>query len=102
MAQLPKTTLKERKMREERREKDIQRALYDRNKALENSKRDKKQRKKSAGELLCLLNTCGIDGCALQTATTYVPRSHNLDRQLMGLLNHLFARYSVPAFLYQA
>lgn len=95
------TPLKERKIREQQREQAIQKALSCRKRVLTNDKRDKKQKKKSVGELLCMLDICGIEGTALQPACTYIPRSHNLDRQLIGLLNHMFVRYHVPAFLYQ-
>src|SRR5579871_7037070 len=102
MPQFPALTLKERKKQEESREKQIQQVFASRNKALENSKREKQQKKKSVGELFGLLNFCGIEGAALRPANTYQSKSHNLDRQVMGLLNHMFVRYPVPAFLYQA
>src|SRR5689334_11364483 len=102
MPQLSTRTLKERKMQEELREKEIQQVFCSRNKALENSKRDKKQKKKSADELLSLLDLNGIEGKTLRPVNTFIPRSHNLDKQLAGLLNHMFARYHVPVFLYQA
>jgi hypothetical protein len=95
-------TLKERKKLEQQREQQILRVFHSRKKALENSKRDKQQRKKAVGELLCLLNFCSIEGRMLRPAYTYIPKSYNLDKQLVGLLNHIFVRYPVPAFLYQA
>ena len=48
-----------------------------------------------------MLSLTGIRYHALRPAETYVPRSHNLDKQLTGLLNHLFVKYPVPDFLYQ-
>ncbi len=84
------------------REQTIQTALASRSKILESGKRDKKQKKKSVGELLGLLTCCGIEAATLRPANAYVPKSYNLDRQLTGLLNHLFVRCSTPAFLYQA
>jgi hypothetical protein len=102
MPRFPIPSLKARKMQEEQREQAIQRALASRSKALESSKRDKKQKKKSVGELLSLMNLSGIEGTALRPINTYIPKSYNLDRQLVGLLNHLFVRYPVPDFLFQA
>ncbi|HZT41559.1 MAG TPA: PcfJ domain-containing protein [Chthonomonadaceae bacterium] len=102
MRQFNARTLKERKELEQQREQRILRALKDRGKVLENVKREKKQKKKSLGELLMLLNLCSIEGHTLRPIDAYVPRSHNLEKQLIGLLNHLFVRYPVPAFLYQA
>lgn len=89
-------------MQEALRDQKIEQALSGRSKALENSKRDKQQKKKSVGALFSLLNCFGIEGAALRSASTYIPKSHNLDKQVMGLLNHMFVRYPVPAFLYRA
>lgn len=102
MSRLASLTLKERKRQEALREQEIQHALTHRSKALEKSKQDKKQKKKSVGELLCLIHYCGIEGRALQSASTYVPKSYNLDKQVIGLINHMFVRYPVPPFLYEA
>ncbi len=80
----------------------IQQALRERGKLLEGVKREKKRKKKCLGELLSLLNLCGIQGRTMRPIDGYLPRSHNLDKQLIGLLNHLYVRYPVPAFMYQA
>lgn len=37
----------------------------------------------------------------LRCAEEYRPRSYNLGRQVIGLVDHLFGRYPAPAFLYQ-
>ena len=94
--------LQERKLQEARREQKIQHALESRKKALESEKRSKQQKKKTVGELFSLLNITGIAGAILRSMHSYVPRSHNLEKQLVGLLNHMFVRYPVPAFMYQA
>ena len=36
----------------------------------------------------------------LRPLETYVPRSHNFEKQVIGLINHLYVRYPVPSFLY--
>src|SRR5258708_29494309 len=102
MSQICVQTLKQRKEEERQGELRIQLALSSRKKALERSKREKRQKKKSVGELLCHLNYCGIQAWTLRSGHTYLPKSSNLDRQLTGLLNHMFVRYPVPVFMYQA
>lgn len=102
MACMVKTTLKERKEKERQLELRIAHALSSRKRVLENAKRDKRSRKKSVGELLSHSNICGIEGAALKPAHSYIPRSFNLDKQIHGLLDHMFVRYPVPGFLYQA
>ena len=102
MAYMVKTTLKERKEKETQLELRIAHAFSSRKHALELAKQDKRHRKKSVGELLCHINICGIQGAALKPAYTYIPRSFNFDKQIHGLLDHMFVRYPVPGFLYQA
>ena len=95
-------TLKERKKREQETEAKIVQALTCRKKALADAKRENRRKKKSVNDLLPMLALKGIRYHALRPADTYVPKSHNLDKQLTGLLNHLFVKYPVPSFLYQA
>jgi hypothetical protein len=95
-------TLKERKKREQEDEAKILRALTCRKKILAEAKRENRRKKKSVSELLARLTLKGVHAYTLRPAENYVPRSHNLDRQLTGLLDHLFVRYPVPPFLYQA
>lgn len=102
MPRLAALPLKERKQQEALQEQKIQHALASRNKALESGKRDKKQKKKTVGELFQLICIHGIEGQALRPVNTYVPKSYNLDKQVIGLLNHMFVQYPVPAFLYRA
>src|SRR5579872_2899361 len=95
-------TLAERKLKEAVREAEIAAVLAATDKKLEAAKRKKRRKKKSPDELLALLDIAGMSGRELRPSNTYVPASYNLDRQLVGLLNHLFVRYPVPAFMYAA
>lgn len=65
------------------------------------AERIKRRRKKSVEELLARLTLKGMTAHTLRPAEAYVPRSHNLARQLTGLIDHLFVWYPVPGFLYQ-
>ena len=94
-------TLKEKKKKQEEREAEILRALSGRKKLLADAKREGRRKKKNVGELVSLLAMQGLYSHVLRPADQYVPRSHNLDRQLTGLINHLFVQYPVPDFLYQ-
>ncbi len=94
-------SLKERKKREQEEEARTLRALSCRKRQLADAKRDSRRKKKTTPELLSLLALHGILAWALRPAEDYVPRSHNLDRQLYGLLDHLFVKYPVPEFMYQ-
>jgi len=94
-------SLKQRKVQEQEKEAKILHALTCRKKILAAAKRENRRKKKSVDELLSLLTLKGVSAHALRPAETYVPRSHNLDRQLTGLIDHLFVQYPVPGFLYQ-
>ncbi len=94
--------LRERKALELMREQEISQVFTVRDKPLESLKRNKKLKKKSISDLYSMLNLEGIEGAALRDAFSYSPRSHNLQRQIFGLLNHMFCRYPVPTFLYSA
>lgn len=81
------------------REARIARA-FDARKSDHATQRDEKRRKrKSTPELWGMLNTLGIDHRAIRPLDDYQPRSYNLDRQLTGLIAHLFVQYPVPRFL---
>jgi hypothetical protein len=101
MAQTRGAPLKERKRLEQQKEAAILHVFTSRNKALEASKRDKKQKKRSLGQLRAMLNLSGIEAKMLREPHTYIPRSYNLDKQLTGMLIHVFVEFPVPAFLYQ-
>jgi len=94
--------LRERKIQEELRERKIAFELSSRSKKLKAFKRQSRQKKKPVGELLCMLNYCSIQARILRPAFEYVPKSYNLDKQLHGLISHMFVQYPVPAFLYQS
>lgn len=94
-------TLQEKKKKEAEREAVIRCALAGRKKALADAKREGRQKKKSVENLLSLLAIRGLSAYAIRPAEAYVPKSHNLDRQLIGLINHMFVKYPVPDFLYQ-
>jgi hypothetical protein len=102
MPRIHQAPLRERKAHELVREREISRVFRERDKPLESLKREKKQKKKSISELYALLDLDGIAGAEVRDAYSYIARSHNLERQLRGLLNHLFASFPVPAFLYSA
>lgn len=93
------TKFQEKKKKEQETEAKIQHALTCRKKALAEIKRLNKK-KKTVAELLARLSLKGLLFQSLRTADTYVPRSCNLDKQLYGLINHLFVQYPVPLFLY--
>ncbi len=93
--------LKEKKKKEQEREALILCALAGRKKVLADAKRENKRKKKSVDSLLALLMLKGLSAYKLRPAETYVPKSHNLDRQLTGLINHMFVKYPVPDFMYQ-
>lgn len=94
-------SLKERKKQEQEKEAKILHALTCRKKILAEAKRENRRKKKSVDELLSLLMLTGVSSHILRPAEGYVPRSHNLDRQLTELIEHLFVQYPVPSFLYQ-
>jgi hypothetical protein len=96
------TTIKERRAREQAREQRILSVLTNSNKRLDDLKEAKRQKKKSLGELIRLTNFAGIGGNAIRPIEAYIPRSYNLQKQVYGLIDHLYVRYRVPGFLYHA
>src|SRR5260221_13731822 len=92
--------LRERRAMQTQREQQIVYALKSRKRMLASAKRDNRQKKKSVAELLAMLDLRGIEARTLRPANTYVSRSHNLRKQLVGLIDHLFVDFSVPAFMY--
>ena len=93
---------KERQAREAARELEIASVLAHRGKKLDALKRENKQKKKSVPELLARLDIDNIRSLACQDANDYRSRSYNMDRQIHGLIRHMFARYPVPDFLCEA
>jgi hypothetical protein len=94
--------LRERKAEEAVRESRIAQSLNGRKRELARRKAEKRQKKKSVAELLGMLQLDGIIGREIRSAQEYVPRSHNLDKQLTGLIQHMYVKYPIPAFAYQA
>lgn len=94
-------TLQEKKKKEEEREAEILRTFASRKRALADAKREGKRKRKSVEDLLSLLAIRDLYSYAIRPAEAYTSRSHNLDRQLTGLINHMFVKYPVPEFLYQ-
>jgi hypothetical protein len=94
-------TLKERQEAEAR-----QRALYESTlkgtkKQLQQERDEKQQKKKPAEHLLPYLLYRELKPHQIRDMGDYRPRSYNLDKQIVDLINHLFVRYPVPYFLYQ-
>ena len=102
MSRIVALPLRERKKQEELLERTIEFQLSSRSKKLKVEKREKNQKKKSVGELLSLLNYCGIQAKTLRPAYDYVPKSNNLDKQLVGLISHMFVKYPVPDWEFEA
>jgi len=95
-------TIKERQAREQAHEQKILAILASSSKRLDDVKEAKRQKKKSLGELIRLTNFAGIGGNAIRPIEAYIPRSYNLEKQVVGLIDHLYVRYRVPGFLYYA
>jgi len=96
------TIIKQRQLQKQQHEARILSVLAGSSKQLEIAKREKKRKKLSTDELLTMIDTGGLTDRKLRPAETYVPASHNVDRQVTGLINHLFVKYPVPSFLYAA
>ena len=94
------TKLQQKKIKEQETEAKILHALTCRKKSLAEAKRLGRRKIKTVAELTAMLSLQGLWRHALRPAETYVPKSHNLDKQLYGLINHLFVQYPVPPFLY--
>jgi hypothetical protein len=85
-------------------EKTIRSVFQTTNKRLEIAKRDSKRKKKTPVELLeyvAFANDQMIES-RLRDPERYVPRSHNIGKQVRGFIDHLFVKYPVPEFMYRA
>ena len=91
--------LKERIDQHAAREAGIARAFDARKTAHRQQRDDKRRKRKTTSQLWAMLNTAGVDHRAIRLLEDYQPRSYNLDRQLTGLIHHLFVQYPVPDFL---
>lgn len=84
------------------REAELLAVLTRTGKTLELDKREKKRKKRTVDELLAMIDMDGVVDRVLRPEYTYIPTSHNLDKQVAGLISHLFVQYPVPSFLYTA
>jgi hypothetical protein len=96
------TSIKERWERQQAAEARILQVLSSSNKRLEEAREAKRHKKKSLGELLAMTNFTGIEAYALRPIDSYVPKSYNVERQVYALIDHMYVKYKVPGFLYQA
>jgi hypothetical protein len=83
------------------REAEIQAALQAKAADQEAARDTKRRKRKTPQELLQYLNVEDLLPYQLRPVEQYVPRSYNLERQVYGLLDHLFVRYPVPETLYR-
>lgn len=60
------------------------------------------RKRKDVAVLLDYLSVAGFRSKRIRVAADYTPKSYNLSRQIVGLVDHLFAKYSVPLFLYRS
>ncbi len=95
------SALKERKTRELEIEQTYLATLSGSNRRLDEQKREKKHKKKTAQELFERLDVAYISGYIIRPADQYIPKSYNIDRQTVGLIDHLFVKYRVPDFFYK-
>ncbi len=83
-------------------EEKIRRVFGKTNKPLEVAKREHSRRKKSWDQLAKLICEKGVMHRNLREPYAYRARTCNLNRQVIGYIDHLYVRYPVPRFLYQA
>lgn len=82
-------------------EQEFQRAVDAAKKKLDLERQHHKRKRKTYTELLTMLDLSGVRYHTLRSADEYVPKTYNLDRQLYGLIDHLFVQYETPYFLYK-
>jgi hypothetical protein len=70
-------------------------------KKVDSEKERNKRKRKPVDELLNMLNLTGVRNRALRSPSDYASRSYNLDRQVDGLIEHMFVEYDTPRFLYK-
>ena len=85
-------------------EKDAKYAnvLVSSKKELALQRQNKKQKKKSADELLCETHCEKYEGSFIRSLNDFSPRSYNRDRQIENLIRHLLVKYPVPSFMYES
>lgn len=97
----PRSRLQEKKIEEAKREAKIASTFAFFKKQREPQIREDRRKIKTIPQLMEMIHTCAILPM-LRSPETYIPRSHNIDRQRNGLISHMYANYPVPAFMYQA
>ena len=95
-------TLRERQQEEAEARARQEAALKGSKHRLQDARRASRHKKKPAEELLGYLEYTALQPHQIRDVAAYRPRSYNLDRQIADLIGHLFVRYPVPGFLYQA
>ncbi|HEY3333224.1 MAG TPA: hypothetical protein VGK19_24530 [Capsulimonadaceae bacterium] len=96
------TIIQERKLRAAEKEEMALSALYAPAKKHDELKLQKRQKKKTTSELEAYLSVWDIRDKVLREPESFKSRSYNLSRQVFGLINHMFVKYPVPYFMFQA
>ncbi len=65
-------------------------------------RKHEKQRNIPLAEMVSKLDLRGVEDRTIRPLSSYRPQGCDLRKQIIGLIDHLFVVYSVPAFLYQA
>jgi hypothetical protein len=102
MAGITKQTLTQRREEQLKREAQIQKVFLKSRAKMRSRRIDRRNKRKEVCQLLDLVTIDDISVKAIREPYSYVPKSYNLERQVTGLLAHMFCRYPVPFFLYRA
>jgi hypothetical protein len=97
------TPFMQRKEAQLQREQRIIAVLQNSRERQEEAKQLRKHKRKTADVLLGYLSITNtqLSARCLRDASTYTPRSYNMDKQLVGLIDHLYVKFPVPEFAYQ-
>ena len=93
-------TVAERKKAQEEYEKSLLATLKKTDKVINEIKAEKKQKKKPTEILMAKLNLEYVTDSVIRDPNDYVAKSYNEEKQLIGLINHMFVKYRVPDFFY--
>ena len=102
MAYNPYKTVADRQRAKQEAEERLKKRFDESKKQIDPLMRAKKQKKKTVEELLKLIDLDGIMKYKLREPESYAPKSYNIDKQTLGLINHIFVKYPVPYFMYEA
>lgn len=86
---------------EAKKEQAIVDALKERTKKLEESRDKQGTKRKPAQDLLKYFHYDSLKEFIIRDINEYKPRSYNLGKQVLDLVNHLFVKYYVPGFMYK-